>query len=115
MVPDILRYDRGKPAAYPKRAEADRRRHVGEAQLVGSGALAGLSAHNHALLVGRSFFPRMISAPFRTGLHEAFAFAIVACLVAALASYFRGGLSRDELPPPASADPGPRAPALTGG
>ncbi|MEO6858821.1 MAG: MFS transporter [Solirubrobacteraceae bacterium] len=59
--------------------------------LVGSSALVGLSAHNHALLVGRSFFPRLISGPFRAGLREAFAFAIVACLVAALASYFRGG------------------------
>ena len=49
---------------------------------------------NHALLVGRSFFPQLISAPFRTGLHEAFAFAIVACLIAALASFFRGGLVR---------------------
>jgi MFS family permease len=58
--------------------------------LVGSSALAGLSAHQHALLVGRSFFPQLISGPFRTGLHEAFAFAIVACLVAALASWFRG-------------------------
>jgi len=83
--------------------------------LVGPHVLGALNPANHALLVGRSFFPRLISAPFRTGLHEAFAFAIVACLVAALASYFRGGLSRDELPPPASADPGPRAPALTGG
>ena len=35
------------------------------------------------LLTGRSFFPQLISAPFRDGLHEAFAFAIVACLVAA--------------------------------
>jgi MFS family permease len=72
--------------------------------LVGSSALVGLSAHNHALLVGRSFFPRLISGPFRTGLHEAFAFAIVACLVAALASYFRGGK-----PTPAEAPARPAA------
>jgi MFS family permease len=58
--------------------------------LVGNSALASLTAHNHALLVGRSFFPRLISAPFRSGLHEAFAFAIAACLVAALASFSRG-------------------------
>jgi MFS family permease len=78
--------------------------------LVGSSALVGLSAHNHALLVGRSFFPRLISGPFRTGLHEAFAFAIVACLVAALASYFRGGKPTAAEAParPAAADaPGP--------
>jgi MFS family permease len=58
--------------------------------LVGSHVLAGLSAHQHALLVGRSFFPQLISAPFRHGLHEAFAFAILACLVAAVASWSRG-------------------------
>jgi MFS family permease len=58
--------------------------------LVGSSALASLSAHNHALLVGRSFFPQLISAPFRRGLHEAFAFAVAACLVAAVASFSRG-------------------------
>jgi hypothetical protein len=42
-------------------------------------------------VVGRSFFPQLISPPFRGGLHEAFAFAIVACLIAAAASWFRGG------------------------
>ncbi|HEY5190060.1 MAG TPA: MFS transporter [Solirubrobacteraceae bacterium] len=84
------------------------------AHLVGPHVLGALTPASQHLLVGRSFFPHLISGPFRTGLHEAFAFAIVACLVAALASYFRGGLSRDELPPPATADVGPRAPALTG-
>ncbi len=53
--------------------------------------LASLSAANHATLTGRSFFPHLISAPFRTGLHEAFLFAILACLVAAGASLMRGG------------------------
>jgi hypothetical protein len=59
--------------------------------LVGAHALSGLSASNHAALVGKSFFPHLISAPFRSGLHEAFAFAIVACLIAAGASLMRGG------------------------
>jgi MFS family permease len=59
--------------------------------LVGTHALASVSAVNHATLVGRSFFPHLISAPFRTGLHEAFLFAIVACLIAAGASLMRGG------------------------
>ena len=72
--------------------------------LVGGATLAKLSVHNHALLVGRSFFPRLISGPFRTGLHEAFAFAIVACLVAAAASFARGGR-------PSDADPAHPAPA----
>jgi hypothetical protein len=43
-----------------------------------------------ATITGRSFFPELISGPFRTGLHEAFAFAIAACLLAALASWWRG-------------------------
>jgi MFS family permease len=53
--------------------------------------LSSLSVHAQATLTGRSFFPQLISAPFRSGLHAAFAFAIVACLVAALASSLRGG------------------------
>jgi hypothetical protein len=59
--------------------------------LVGAHALAALSPANHAALTGRTFFPRLISAPFSSGLHEAFAFAIVACLIAAGASLLRGG------------------------
>jgi hypothetical protein len=50
-----------------------------------------LTPANRSLLIGHSFFPNLISAPFRSGLHEAFAFAIVACLVAAAASLMRGG------------------------
>jgi MFS family permease len=61
------------------------------AHLVGAHALAGVSAHNHALLTGRTFFPKLISGPFRHGLNETFLFAIVACLVAAAASLLRGG------------------------
>ena len=59
--------------------------------LVGAHALASVSAANHATLTGRSFFPQLISGPFRTGLHEAFLFAILACLIAAAASLMRGG------------------------
>jgi MFS family permease len=59
--------------------------------LIGGHALSSLSASNHAALTGRSFFPHLISGPFEAGLHEAFAFAIVACLVAALCSLMRGG------------------------
>ena len=42
-------------------------------------------------LTGRSFFPHLISGPFHTALVYAFVFAIVACLVAAVASLLRGG------------------------
>jgi hypothetical protein len=37
------------------------------------------------------FFPHLIAKPFHSGLREAFEFAIAACLVAALASWSRGG------------------------
>jgi MFS family permease len=60
--------------------------------LAGAHVLGALSSHAQATLTGRAFFPQLISAPFRSGLHAAFAFAIVACLVAALASLLRGGL-----------------------
>ena len=43
--------------------------------LLGPHVLGGLSAHNHAVLTGSSFFPSLISGPFRDGLHAAFAFA----------------------------------------
>src|SRR5437763_11908424 len=59
--------------------------------LPGPHALGALSARDRTAITGHSFFPQLISAPFRTGLHEAFAFAIVACLIAALASLMRGG------------------------
>ena len=59
--------------------------------LVGGHALAGLAAPDRDVLTGPAFFPQLISGPFHTGLHVAFAFAIVACLVAAAASLMRGG------------------------
>jgi MFS family permease len=43
-----------------------------------------------AYLTGHTFFPSLISAPFSSGLAIAFDFAIVACLVAAVASLLRG-------------------------
>jgi MFS family permease len=59
--------------------------------LAGAHVLASLPAHAQAVLTGREFFPALISEPFRSGLHTAFAFAIVACLIAAAASLLRGG------------------------
>ncbi|MDA8295457.1 MAG: MFS transporter [Actinomycetota bacterium] len=44
-----------------------------------------------AYLTGRRFFPGLIAGPFQTGLDRAFTFAIVAALVAAGASWLRGG------------------------
>jgi hypothetical protein len=53
-------------------------------------ALTKLPAGNAAYLTGHSFFPSLISAPFQAGLDIAFDFAIVACLIAAVASLLRG-------------------------
>ena len=50
-----------------------------------------MAPHAHAALTGRAFFPHLISEPFANGLDAAFAFAIVACLIAAAASLMRGG------------------------
>jgi MFS family permease len=65
--------------------------------LLGPGALHTLTVHQRAVLTGRSFFPNLISAPFRNGLHAAFAFAITACLIAAAASLMRGGRTAAQL------------------
>jgi MFS family permease len=61
------------------------------AAFLGSHVLAHLPAHDTATIDGRGFFPHLIAAPFSSGLREAFAFAIAACLVAAIASWSRGG------------------------
>jgi hypothetical protein len=79
--------------------------------LVGPHALAQLPLAQQQALTGRSFFPGLISAPFRDGLHAAFDFAIVASLLAAGASWLRGGRyvysEPDDTPSPieAGADP----------
>ena len=59
-------------------------------QLLGP-AVHHLPAANATYLTGRSFFPSLMSGPFALGLDEAFDFAIVACLIAAGASWLRGG------------------------
>jgi hypothetical protein len=59
--------------------------------LVGAQVLDALPAADKADLIGHSFFPNLISAPFHAGLTEAFVFAAIACLVAAAASWSRGG------------------------
>jgi MFS family permease len=59
--------------------------------LLGPGVLAHLSPAQRGVLTGRRFFPSLISGPFRNGLHAAFDFSIIACLVASGASWLRGG------------------------
>ncbi len=73
--------------------------------LAGAHVLASLPAHTQALITGRSFFPQLISGPFKTGLHEAFIFAIGACLIAALASLMRGGIYHHDDTEEQHADP----------
>jgi MFS family permease len=82
--------------------------------LLGPAALGSLSAHSQATLTGPTFFPHLISAPFQTGLHEAFTFAIAACLVAAAASLMRGGrYHHEDEPPPIAYRPHVTARPLT--
>lgn len=59
--------------------------------LLGPNALQQLPADHAAYLTGRSFFPALISPPFSRGLAIAFGFAVATCLVAAIASWLRGG------------------------
>jgi MFS family permease len=73
--------------------------------LLGAHALAHLPPGHAAYLTGRAFFPALISGPFADGLSAAFDFAIVACLIAAVASLLRGGrYLHEESPTPSSAD-----------
>jgi hypothetical protein len=58
-------------------------------QLLGP-VLGTLPPDQAAYLTGRSFFPQLITNPFSDGLTAAFGFAVVACLVAAVASWFSG-------------------------
>jgi EmrB/QacA subfamily drug resistance transporter len=48
-----------------------------------------LPTFSQAQLLGKSFFPNQIAAPFMLGLHIAFYLAAVLCLIAALASLVR--------------------------
>ncbi|HLG93036.1 MAG TPA: MFS transporter [Acidimicrobiales bacterium] len=60
------------------------------AHLLGPSVLGHLTQAQASALTSREFFPGLIAGPFRSGLHAAFDFAVVACLVAALASWSRG-------------------------
>jgi hypothetical protein len=55
-----------------------------------SGVLAHLPHARVAFLTGRSFFPRLITGPFKHGLHEALDFAAMCCLLAAVAAASMG-------------------------
>ena len=59
--------------------------------LLGPAVLGHLPLATQHVLTGREFFPRLITGAFADGLHAALDFAVVACLVAAWASWLRGG------------------------
>jgi MFS family permease len=60
-------------------------------QLLGAtGVLAHLPHAQAVYLTGRSFFPKLIATPFRSGLHVALDFAAAACLIAAGAGWLIG-------------------------
>ncbi len=61
------------------------------AQLLGPTLIHHLPHAQVSILTGRSFFPHLISSPFSSALSTAFTFALIACLVAAGASWLRGG------------------------
>lgn len=54
-------------------------------------SLGHLPAAKAAYLTGKSFFPNLISSSFSKGLDQAFYFAMVASLIAGIASALRGG------------------------
>jgi hypothetical protein len=58
-------------------------------QLLGD-VLPSLPPDQASFLTGRSFFPELISGPFQDGLTVAFWFAIAACVLAAVASWYIG-------------------------
>ena len=64
-----------------------------------------------AYVVGRDFFPHLITAPFHSGLGAAFAFAIAANVIAAIASALTG---RRPKPAPAAASLGYELAAAAG-
>jgi len=59
--------------------------------LLGPHLLGALPAAAARTLVGHGFFPSLISAPFKHGLTDVMLFATAMCLIAAVASWMRGG------------------------
>jgi MFS family permease len=56
-----------------------------------SGTLPHLPHATAAYLTGHKFFPSLVSQPFASGIHTVFYFAAGCCVVAAIASWMRGG------------------------
>ncbi len=60
------------------------------AKLLGPAVLAHLPAHQAAVITSRSFFPQLISDPFKHGLVLILGFAAAMSIIAAIASALRG-------------------------
>jgi MFS family permease len=63
-------------------------------QLLGP-LLSHLSPAHAAYVIGREFFPHLITAPFHDGIGVAFGFAIAACVIGAIASALTGRRKRN--------------------
>jgi MFS family permease len=59
--------------------------------LLGAHVLSQLSPQQSATVTGHKFFPSLITNSFKDGLHTAFNFSIVMCLLGAACSWTRGG------------------------
>ncbi|MHB1088370.1 MAG: MFS transporter [Acidimicrobiales bacterium] len=58
--------------------------------LVGAKVLEHLTPANRSDLIGHSYFPHLIAAPFHSGLTSAFVFGVIVLVIAAGASWSRG-------------------------
>ena len=58
--------------------------------LLGDKVLAAMPPDKAAYVTGKTFFPQLISSPFKHGLVIAFTASLLMCLVAAAASWLRG-------------------------
>jgi MFS family permease len=77
--------------------------------LLGAKALAGLTHAQVGALTGRHFFPSLISPAFAGALTTALRFSFVAYVIAAAASWLRGGTYRwSAEPEQRGSDPAPR-------
>src|SRR5579875_2837974 len=82
-------------------------------QLLGP-LLTHLPAARAAYVAGRRFFPQLITAPFKDGLGVAFAFAIAANVLAAVASLLTGRVAPEAAAAAEPAGPGVAAVAADG-
>jgi len=78
-------------------------------QLLGGQLHAHLPAAQLAVLTGQRFFPQLISPPFGSALQAVFVFAAIGCLIAAAASWLRGGRYHYAAEQPPAALPGAAA------